>query len=180
MQKINNALLFISIALCVISCGGFKYTQIFKEKELKISYIDSKKIGKRVKSSLIIRNQTFEYNIYIGNKGMPIHIIRYAPQNGKTKSESRLDTFRGMEFLVTDTSKNYPNYSNNGININDYFDPAFFKGRYEVEKLKKIVSPVSVKEYEMLLKIKDVLTVKQVEFQSIDSIKTIGWFKYEF
>ena len=181
MQKINKIVFTFLISLHIISCGGgFKYTKIFEDKEHKIFYINSKKIGERVKSTLIVDNKTFEYNIYIGYKGLPIHIIRYTPQNSNTKSESRLDIYREMEFLVTDTSKNYPNYLNNGTNVNDYYDPPFFKGGYEVEKLKKKVSPVLAKEYEMLQKIKSVLVSKQVEFQAIDSAKIIGWFKYEF
>jgi glycogen debranching enzyme len=179
MQKINNASIFVSIALFLTSCGGgFKYTTIFKEEGLKISYIDSRKIGKRINSNLIIENQIFEYNIYIGYKGLPIHIIRYAPQPVKIKNKTRLDTYREMEFLITDTTKNTPNYVGN--EINGYYDPTFFKGRYEVEKLKKIISPVSAKEYEMLQKIKEILITKQVEFMPIDSAKIMGWFKYDF
>ncbi|MEQ1552685.1 MAG: hypothetical protein ABL929_00835 [Ferruginibacter sp.] len=181
MQKINRTFIFLLILLCLTSCGGgFKYTQIFKEKNLKISYINSKKIGERINSVLIIDSQIFRYNIYLGYKGIPLHLIRYAPQNIEVKNKTLLDTYREMEFLVTDTSKNYPNYLNNRTNINDYYDPSFFRGRYDVEKLKKIISPVSAKEYAMFQKIKDVLTAKQVEFSPIDSLKVIGWFKYEF
>ena len=163
----------------MISCGnGFKYTKIAEDKDYEIFYIDSKKIGKRVKSILTIDNKTFEYNIYIGYKGLPIHIIKYSPQGSNKKS--RLDTYREMEFLVSDTSNNNPNYLNNGTNVNDYYDPTFFKGSYEVAKLKKKVSPVAAKEYEMLQKITSILTSKQVEIQTVDSAKIIGWFKYEF
>lgn len=177
MQKINKIVIAILISLYTISCGrGFKYTKVMEGDDYSIYYINSKKIGERVKSKLVVENITYQYHIYIGYKGRPNHIIKYGPEDREPKKI--LDYYRTMEFLVSDTSKNTPNYLSN--EINDYYDPSFFKGRYEVTKLNRKVSPVSAKEYEMLHTIATILASKKVEFEPVDSTKVIGWFKYEF
>jgi hypothetical protein len=177
MQKINKILLAILILSLTISCGrGFKYTKIWEEKDCQVFYINSMKLGERVKSTLTVDDETFRYNIYIGYKGLPIHIMKFREQ--KDDPKTLLDNFRNMEFLVSDTSKNSPNYFGN--EVRGYYDEAYLVGRYALDKSKKKVSPVSAKEYEMLRKIALLLADKQVEFQPVDSLKVMGWFKYEF
>ena len=178
MQKISKIVLFVILFVVIKSCTIAKWHTLVKEKDLKITFTDSKKIGKSVNADLNIDDLVFKYNIDLGYKGSQSHIIRYAPGNISNKSDGRLDDFRKMEFLVTDTAKNNPSYLGNAVNA--YYDPAFFKGRYEVEKLKKILRPVSAREYKMLKQVKDVLSANQIEFQPIDSSKIIGWFKYDF
>ena len=50
----------------------------------------------------------------------------------------------------------------------------------KLNTFKKNLTPVLKEEYLMFIEIENTLFKKGVKFQSIDSNKVIGWFKYEF
>lgn len=171
---LSSCFLIPSLLFCV-SCGGFKYQLARKTSNLKLYYIDSKKIGKRVKAELVSNNQLTEYNIYLGYEGLPLHIIKYAP-GSKTSSKDELDFSRSQQFLVTDTLKNRPNYMGNEVN-GYYYDPSIIN---KLENLPKIVSRVSPDEYAMFGEIEKLLYEKKIAFQPVNPAKVTGWFRYKF
>ena len=176
--KITYLFVFTILLFCN-SCGGFKYKLISETETLKVKYIDSKKIGERVMAELRIGNKQTEYEIHLGYAGVPLHIIRYTSSVGNAKRNDNLDFFRSMEFLVTDTIRNNnPNYLGNAVN-GYYHDTSIYM---KLDKLLKVIRPVSKDEYLMFNEIKRILEKKgsRLGLQEIDSSKVLGWFKYEF
>ena len=175
LEQIKCSSFFTLVILFCSSCGGFKYKLISNTDSLKIYYIDSKKIGKRVNAELTVANKRIDYNIYLGYEGLPIHIIRYLNTNISEKNE--LDFLRSQEFLITDTTKdNEPNYLGNPIN-GYYYDTSIYN---RLNELPKVISTISKYEYPMFKEIEKVLLKRGVKFKGVDSSKIIGWFKYDF
>ncbi len=172
-QKIINKTIWFIIAIVFSSCGGFKYTVIYKEKDCKISYINSKKIGKRVNIDLVVNNDNYHYNIYLGYKGVPIHIIKTSSK--KIRKHDGMDDYRNSYFLVTDTLNNDPSYLGN--KINGYYRISV--PYPDVSTLKKVIQPIDSIEFATLKKVKLILDNRNVEFQIVDSTNILGWFKYE-
>ena len=175
MQKtiFNKIIWMVIIAIAFSSCGGFRYTLISKAKGCKISYIDSKKIGKRVNVELIVNNNKSNYNIYLGYKGIPIHIIKIIDKF--TKKNDGIDDYRSFFLLVTDTLNDDPSYVGN--KVNGYYQMSI--PYPNMDNAKKTIVPIDSIEYAMLKKVKSLLDKRNVEFQIADSSKILGWFQYK-
>lgn len=173
-QKIISKMILFVITTSFYCCGGFKYTIISKEKDCKISYIDSKKIGKRVNIDLVVNNDKNEYNIYLGYKGVPIYIIKTTSK--KIIKNDGMDDYRNTYLLVTDTLNDNPSYLGNEVNGHYQISVPY----PNINNAKKIIIPINSTELNVLKKTKYILSNRNVEFQIADSTVILGWFKYDF
>lgn len=173
--------IYILLTVVFASCANTDRKVVLKSGEDTdeiIQYEGSKKHGYFINAVRSINGVKVHYNLHLTDDGRILNILK-RNQKYYENEEETLDSYRSLELLVTDTSKNNPNFFGNPINgyySADVFNNVISDSNNSKTKLTSILQ----EERTLFFLIDSVTKVNDVRYIQFDTSKVLGWFKYVF
>ncbi len=164
------------------SCHPSNKELVLQKKEgAEVEIIDY--IGNRYHGNFINvikgnKDVKVHYNIEVNDSGRVLHVNKYDNKYFEQRTKG-LDMYRSLQLLVSDTSKNDPNFFDHAVN--GYYTDTFIVNNVIFSKNPKTnLEPLSVDEQKLFNRIDSLARANNIKYLGFDTGKVLGWFKYIF